>query len=221
MSKERYINAVGIGKKEKNDKGEWLCRWCGKVCPGRRSAWCSEECLHEASLRTNPSYMRSCVEERDKGVCKKCGLDTRKIVKLVSILQGGGIRYNPDYGKEPWTNPYLIYLLRDNEIWGYDKDRFYRKHYVYSEDNPRPNSFTYFVLQDLLEPLGIDPGHCDHYWEADHIIPVSEGGGLCGLENMQTLCIQCHKAETRELAKKQAIKRDPQQRLFNPNEKER
>lgn len=31
------------------------------------------------------------------------------------------------------------------------------------------------------------------YWEADHIIPVSSGGGCCGLENYRTLCLRCHK----------------------------
>ena len=39
----------------------------------------------------------------------------------------------------------------------------------------------------------------EHLWEVDHIQPVSEGGGLCGLENLQTLCTQCHDAETRAL----------------------
>lgn len=33
-------------------------------------------------------------------------------------------------------------------------------------------------------------------WDADHIIPVKEGGGQCGLENMRTLCIPCHKKKT-------------------------
>ena len=29
-------------------------------------------------------------------------------------------------------------------------------------------------------------------WDADHILPVCNGGGLCGLENMRTLCVKCH-----------------------------
>lgn len=33
-------------------------------------------------------------------------------------------------------------------------------------------------------------------WDADHIIPVREGGGSCGLDNIQTLCIPCHKHKT-------------------------
>ena len=41
-------------------------------------------------------------------------------------------------------------------------------------------------------------------WEADHIIPVIEGGGCCGLENYQTLCVLCHKKDSAELAKRRA-----------------
>ena len=33
-------------------------------------------------------------------------------------------------------------------------------------------------------------------WDADHITRVVDGGGLCGLENMRTLCIPCHKKES-------------------------
>lgn len=33
-------------------------------------------------------------------------------------------------------------------------------------------------------------------WDADHIIPVQEGGGTCGLDNIRTLCISCHKKVT-------------------------
>lgn len=34
-------------------------------------------------------------------------------------------------------------------------------------------------------------------WDADHIISVKNGGGECGLENMRTLCIPCHKLVTK------------------------
>jgi 5-methylcytosine-specific restriction protein A len=33
-------------------------------------------------------------------------------------------------------------------------------------------------------------------WDADHIRAVAEGGGECGLENMQTLCLWCHRDKT-------------------------
>jgi len=36
-------------------------------------------------------------------------------------------------------------------------------------------------------------------WDADHVTPVVRGGGECGLSNMRTLCLQCHRAATAEL----------------------
>jgi 5-methylcytosine-specific restriction endonuclease McrA len=33
-------------------------------------------------------------------------------------------------------------------------------------------------------------------WEADHIVPVADGGGECGLENYRLLCRGCHVATT-------------------------
>jgi len=42
-------------------------------------------------------------------------------------------------------------------------------------------------------------GHRRHLWDADHIIPVVEGGGECDLSNMRTLCLKCHRAATAAL----------------------
>jgi 5-methylcytosine-specific restriction endonuclease McrA len=36
-------------------------------------------------------------------------------------------------------------------------------------------------------------------WDADHILPVAEGGGECDLANLRTLCLICHRQQTREL----------------------
>jgi 5-methylcytosine-specific restriction protein A len=36
-------------------------------------------------------------------------------------------------------------------------------------------------------------------WHADHIIPVSKGGGESAVTNIRTLCIRCHKMETKKL----------------------
>ena len=40
-------------------------------------------------------------------------------------------------------------------------------------------------------------GKFDEKWQADHIIAVVNGGGCCGLDGYQTLCISCHKEKTR------------------------
>lgn len=41
-----------------------------------------------------------------------------------------------------------------------------------------------------------------HLWQADHIVPVVEGGGECDISNMRTLCTDCHKDETAALRKR-------------------
>ena len=38
-----------------------------------------------------------------------------------------------------------------------------------------------------------------HLWDADHILPVAEGGGECDLSNMRTLCLKCHREATAAL----------------------
>ena len=45
-----------------------------------------------------------------------------------------------------------------------------------------------------------------HLWDADHIVPVIEGGGECDLSNMRTLCLRCHRAATADLRKRLAAK---------------
>jgi len=44
-------------------------------------------------------------------------------------------------------------------------------------------------------------------WECDHKIAVYEGGGVCTVDNAQTLCVVCHAAKTKAQAKSRAAKR--------------
>ncbi len=45
------------------------------------------------------------------------------------------------------------------------------------------------------------------WYEVDHIVPVCEGGGECGLENLRTLCRPCHLAQTKQLAARRKASR--------------
>lgn len=49
-----------------------------------------------------------------------------------------------------------------------------------------------------------------HLWEADHVVPVVEGGGGCGLDNYRTLCLPCHKEETAALLRRRINERTGQ-----------
>jgi 5-methylcytosine-specific restriction protein A len=53
--------------------------------------------------------------------------------------------------------------------------------------------------QELLEHWRPGGRRRKSLWDADHTIPVAEGGGECDLDNLRTLCLLCHRAATAEL----------------------
>jgi 5-methylcytosine-specific restriction enzyme A len=108
--------------------------------PKGRFTFCSDACVHEWKLRTDPGYLRAQVFERDKGVCARCGLDTEA-------------------------------MRRDKRKLDYRARKHFEK----------------------------DWGLRRHLWDADHIVPVAEGGGECNLSNMRTLCLKCHREATAQL----------------------
>lgn len=48
------------------------------------------------------------------------------------------------------------------------------------------------TLIRLIRPIGDFQPYYGTYWQPDHIMPVAEGGGMCGLSNYRTLCTPCH-----------------------------
>jgi 5-methylcytosine-specific restriction enzyme A len=133
------------------------CRGCKGDVPKGRYTWCSDLCVEQYKIRSDPGYVRSQLKNRDKGICAICGLDCLAFEKELKALMwsvGGG----------PWA-------VRDRKL-----------------------------------ELGI-PQHRDTCWDADHIVPVVEGGGQCGLDGYRTLCWKCHKTVTADLARRRAESR--------------
>ena len=126
------------------ENGRALCRWCGLEVPPRRRTFCSDWCVHEWRLRSDPAYLRDRVFERDRGVCARCGTDCAAEWNRIRRL--------------PWHR--RVRALAD---WG------------------------------------IKPRQRTSLWDADHIVPVAEGGGECDLGNMRTLCLRCHREATAAL----------------------
>jgi len=131
------------------------CRHCAGALPANRRSFCSDECVHEWKIRTQPSYAAIKVKQRDKGVCRECGLDCIELAKRL-----GAVRW------------------RDRAAW-----------------------------EALIAEHGLTGARAEgsrRLWEMDHIIPVVEGGGSCGLDNLRTLCFACHRKATKELAGRRA-----------------
>ena len=54
-----------------------LCRWCDlEILTKRRRTFCSDYCVHQWRLRTDPGYLRDQVFARDRGICAICAIDT-------------------------------------------------------------------------------------------------------------------------------------------------
>ena len=161
----------------KGPNGRALCRYCqAEVPPGKRT-FCGPACVHEWKVRSNPGYAATCVLARDCGVCAACGLD------CVITLQ-------------------LLKRLRSEERLERYGARLLPLNCALPADTTMPR------FRARLDELGITKGRrllINRLWEMDHILPVSEGGGACGLDNLRTLCWACHAKETAKLAARRAL----------------
>jgi 5-methylcytosine-specific restriction protein A len=163
----------------KGPRGFALCRQCSNECPASRRTFCSPECVHAWKCRTDPSYQAREVYKRDAGVCGKCGLDCSKGV--MAWMQGLEriTREWTFYRRGRHMTPTRVAMARAKKLLGWWLARY--------------------GLPSLESRRRL--------WDMDHIVPVAEGGGSCGLDNLRTLCVPCHRGETRALAGRRAAAR--------------
>lgn len=60
----------------------------------------------------------------------------------------------------------------------------------------------YAARRQFLKQWRLREGSRKSLWDADHVVPVAEGGGQCDLSNMRTLCLLCHREATTALRKR-------------------
>ena len=71
------------------ENGRPLCRWCElEILAKRRRTFCSDFCVHQWRLRTDPGYLRDQVFARDHGVCNLCRADTVAIYAALKRARG-------------------------------------------------------------------------------------------------------------------------------------
>ncbi len=56
-----------------NDRA--LCRYCAQEVSGRRRTFCSDACVSEWKVRTQPGYAKELIKKRDDGICEICRTD--------------------------------------------------------------------------------------------------------------------------------------------------
>src|SRR5580700_9256900 len=66
-----------------------LCRWCDlEILAKRRRTFCSDYCVHQHRLRTDPGYLRDQVFARDRGICALCQANTVAIFAALKRARG-------------------------------------------------------------------------------------------------------------------------------------
>ena len=69
--------------------GRPLCRWCElEILAKRRRTFCSDYCVHQHRLRSDPGYLRDQVFARDHGICAVCHADTPAIFRALKRSRG-------------------------------------------------------------------------------------------------------------------------------------
>lgn len=195
----RTIGTIALRKHLVRQRGE--CTWCGGAVPNGRRSWCGQVCVDEFMVRCHAGTTRNRVWERDKGVCQRCRIDIEWLKKLLDRMWGArSVDPNDRCGWQPG---------KINARGRANRTRIERYKNIVKQHWGQRGCLN--GLTKWLKSRGFD-GQRRDLWEADHITPVVEGGGLCGLTGYRLLCVPCHKTESRELAARRAERRRIEQR---------
>lgn len=197
--------------------GVTLCSCgCGNVPKPPRRTWFSDACVTAWKEINDPSYTRQKLKERDKGICAICGCDSEaEYRRYLSINREANALMNWLERREERRIAFMV--PRDQ---AHDWHRIARET-MWPEAKGKPKSYALIArLRDKeIERLSgcKNPGWTrgrSTAWDADHIVPVVEGGGLCGVVGYRTLCHPCHKRVTADLAARRAAQRRSTGDLF-------
>ena len=181
------------------------CTWCDEPVPGRRGTWCSAKGVADFEVRCSPQEIRSRVRRRDQGVCALCGLDTAALKRFENRLHRAR-RADDLAGGYPWGRPRS---RRGRANWR----RLERYRGLVQHDWKLRAASPW---RRWLRHRGFNPDQS--YWQADHIVPIADGGDEFDPDNIRTLCRPCHKAVTKQWHKgRRKPKEPPPVMVLNPS----
>lgn len=224
MSTSRLLKDRGwvdSTKLPRGPNGRALCRQCSSEVPKGKRSFCNDPCVRAWKERSDPGYQRNRVFERDRGICAVCGVDTEAIqrwrqaaFKIVNQMfwppedQQVRVFDQPGFVYRPGTDADLRFQepLIHREQWGWigNPDGFGWLEVRESIDRETRQQIV--ALLRATDRYAARAAHRMTLWDMDHILPVIEGGGECDLSNLRTMCLLCHRHETKELAGRRSKK---------------
>jgi 5-methylcytosine-specific restriction protein A len=146
------------------------CRWCGVPVEGRRSSFCSGG-VHVIKRGHMVKRGEGCVHEF------KLRSDPNYLRREV---------FERDRGVCACCKANVPLLIDATRKLSFAEGRTMFK------------GEQWITRLGVLGALGFIGSECIGLgaWHADHIVPVERGGGLCGLDGMQTLCAPCHRRKS-------------------------
>lgn len=188
----RSLDATRLRRELHRDKR--TCTWCGGPVGKGRATWCSRTCVEAFQLRCDPAAIRRHIEQTRPLVCAICWRDIAWLKSLEPRAKKAW--HNLEYQPDRCRKGHLLINRRGRRnrrrterwarLWGYGLRRSIR---------------GWLACRGLA---GL--------WEADHIVPVVEGGGLCDASGYRILCVPCHRHETAALAARRADARRPKRK---------
>lgn len=157
-----------------------MCRWCDKETEKKNVTW-HRECIKACALANDSAAQRSFCLKRDHGVCASCGVDTVALAHERYDRKGRN-------GLDEW------FIRREAE-------RLFGWHYT---DEKR--TWVNETLDQFIKERGWSQDEIE--WQADHIKPIHLANGDPSFftgENLQTLCVKCHKEKSKREAGARAL----------------
>jgi 5-methylcytosine-specific restriction endonuclease McrA len=188
MSQKRTIKC---GRLVRGPNGRYLCRYCGTEVPPSRKTFCSEACIHEWKLRSDPGYAKTKVYRRDNGICCLCGLDTDALTDQFNKCK---------MAFEKKLGHFLLLSVQPNRAIDKIKELIAAGTFTPAAETKMVEWIDLIVKYPWAHKALRGTRRC--LWDMDHTTPVIEDGGQCGLDNLRTLCIACHLVETQLLRKR-------------------
>jgi HNH endonuclease len=174
-STERY----GGGAKERaieNQKNGTATQTDEAVLKGQGCAWCSSDLTRAQRIAKAVYCSQECAEA---GRLRRGGWASTAIRSAMFALEAGVC-------KKCNINAHAFY----EQIMALEPAERLNRYQSAKWRMPASNRAYQAMLNDPKE---------GDFWQVDHKVAVVEGGGNCGLENLRTLCVPCHREETEKL----------------------